>query len=132
LNRRHDWADKMFSTIKDHESLPFEYGKNDCCSFVARIVDAMCDTEHEKALLQNYHDEPTALEYIKRSGGIEKAVEAYIGIAKQGRPHRGDVVLIHVNDRDALGICIGREIAVKTTDGVSYVDRSVLLKFWSI
>lgn len=130
--RRHDWVERMFAVIDAHSGKEFEWGKNDCCLFAARVVDAMCDTEHEVALSQHYHDEKTALAYIKESVGIAEAVSTYIGEPKDGRPQRGDVVLIHCNDQDALGICVGRFIAVQTTNGVSYARRDTVLKVWSI
>lgn len=133
MNRRYDWASQMFSVIDAHTDSPFGWGSNDCCLFVARVVDAMCGTKHQEELCKHYSDEASALLYIEQSGGIDKAVETYIGKPQvDGRPARGDVVLIQHNNTQALGICVGCEIAVQTTDGISYVDRSALLKFWSI
>jgi hypothetical protein len=131
--RRYDWASQMFSVIDAYADVPFQWGENDCCLFVARVVDAMCDTKHEAELATHYSDEQTALEYIEASGGIAKAVSTYIGEPQvSGRPKRGDVVLIHFNDRDALGVCVGDSIAVQTSDGIGYVERGSVLKFWSI
>ena len=130
--RRHDWAERMFAEIDAHANKEFDWGKNDCCLFAARVVDAMCDTKYEAALSQHYYDEETALVYIKESSGIAEAVSTYIGEPKEGRPKRGNVVLIHFNNRDALGICVGSSIAVQTTNGVSYAPRNTVLKVWSI
>ncbi len=133
MNRRYDWASQMYSVIDAHIDSPFEWGLNDCCLFAARVVDAMCGTAHEVELTKHYSDEASALQYIENSGGIEKAVASYLGESQfEGRPVRGDVCLIQHNDREALGICIGKEIAVQTTEGISYVDRSAVLKFWGI
>jgi len=131
--RRHDWASKLHEHIAANASSRFSWGDNDCCLFVARAVDVICDTKHANSLASRYHDEPTAQAYIAQSGGIAAAVDTFIGPHKtEGRPMRGDVALIKHNDIDALGICIGRDIAVKTTDGISYVDRSAVLFYWSI
>jgi hypothetical protein len=131
--RRYDWAAQMFAVIDAHQDSEFAWGVNDCCLFAARVVDAMCGTKHEKTLAEKYNDEASALAYIEESGGIAAAVDTFIGPHKtQGRPARGDVVLIHYNDRDALGICVGGEIAVQNTDGVAYIPRSAALKYWSV
>jgi hypothetical protein len=130
--RRHDWASKLYEHIAANSSCQFSWGKNDCCLFVARAVDVICDTEHATSLASRYHDEVTAQEYIAQSGGIAAAVDTFIGPHKtEGRPMRGDVALIKHNNLEALGICVGSDIAVKTTDGISYVSHSSVIVYWS-
>lgn len=130
--KRNDWAAKMYEAIAAHDDLKFEWGVNDCCLFSARVIDAMCGTDHEKILKTKYTDEPSALAYIASEGGLDKAVSSFLGPALEGRPSRGDAVLINTNDRDLIGICLGREVAVKTAIGISYVSRSLIKKYWSI
>jgi len=133
LNRRYDWASQMFSVIDAHINSPFEWGMNDCCLFVARVVDAMCGTKHEVELSKHYSDEASALLYIEQSGGIGKAVETYIGQSKtEGRPKRGDVVLFNGDNGETLGICLGQVIAAMGQDGVVHADRSSVICYWSI
>lgn len=130
--RRHDWADQMHCVIDQHADAKFEWGRNDCCLFVARVVDAMCDTDHESALSQNYHDEETALAYIKESGDIAQAVSTYIGEPKTGRPSRGDVVLFRGQNGETLGVCVDRSIVAMGAIGTVRVARDAIICYWSI
>ncbi len=131
--RRHDWSSQLYLQIDAHKERSFACGDNDCCLFVARVVDAMCDTDHEMTLRDKYQDEQTALEYISRSGGIASAVDTVIGSHKsEGRPMRGDVVLFNGENGETLGICVGRYIAAMGKDGVVFADRPSMICYWSI
>ena len=131
--RRHDWSSQLYFQIDAHKERSFAWGDNDCCLFVARVVDAMCDTDHEMTLRDKYQDEQTALEYISLSGGIASAVDTFIGSHKsEGRPMRGDVVLFNGENGETLGICVGRYIAAMGKDGVVFADRPSMICYWSI
>jgi len=130
--RRHDWAERMFAEIDAHADKEFEWGKNDCCLFVARVVDAMCDTEHQAALSKHYHDEQTALAYIQDSGDIAQAVSTYIGERKNGRPSRGDVVLFKGHNGETLGVCVNRSVVAMGAIGTVRVARDTIICYWSI
>lgn len=131
--RRHDWSSQLYFQIDSHKDRSFIWGDNDCCLFVARVVDAMSDTNHEMTLRDKYQDEQTALEYISLSGGIADAVDTFIGSHKsEGRPMRGDVVLFNGENGETLGICVGRYIAAMGKDGVVFADRPSMICYWSI
>lgn len=122
----------MYEAIYAHLGRAFDWGVNDCCLFAARVVDAMCDSQYEQKILEKYTDEASALAFIAEYGSLANAVSSIIGTPAQGRAHRGDVVMIHVNERDVLGICVGRDIAIKSTGGVDYAPRSLAKVFWRI
>lgn len=130
--RRNDWPQRMWAEIAHWQSVPFEWGKNDCCLFVARVTDAICGSRHAARLATRYHDEITALQYIKESGGIGPAVSEYIGSAEPKRPTRGDVVLFDGPHGDTLGVCIGAEIAAMGPDGVVMLPKRIAKMTWSI
>src|SRR6185369_16594683 len=92
--RRPDWASRMFDVITEHAETPFAWGQDDCCLFVARVWDAMYDTEHEVVLQIAYHDEVTALEFIESHGDLKSAVTAFLGEPSEERATRGDAVMI--------------------------------------
>jgi len=131
--KRHDWTHHLYEQIDSHLHRSFVWGDNDCCLFAARVVDAMCDGDHEMVLREKYQDEASALEYISRSGGSAPAVDEFIGSHKvEGRPMRGDVVLFDGANGETLGICAGRYVAAMGTDGVVFADRPKVICYWSI
>ena len=130
--RREDWVEKMWLAIDDHADTEFVWGVNDCCLFVARVVDAMTDSDIETQLNASYTDEKTALAYIASFGSLEAAVSSYLGQPEPGRPLRGDVVLIDGGEGPALGILVGGHIAGMGPNGFVYLPRSEALQRWSI
>lgn len=131
--RRYDWASKLHEHIAANASSRFSWGENDCCLFVARAVDVICETEHAASLASRYYDEATAQAYIAQSGGIAAAVDIFIGPHKtEGRPMRGDVVLFGGANGETLGICVGRNIASVGQSGVVMEDRAKTICYWSI
>lgn len=130
--RRNDWVEKMWLAIEDHADTEFVWGVNDCCLFVARVVDAMTDSDIETQLNASYSDEETALAYIASFGSLEAAVSSYLGQPEPGRPLRGDVVLIDGGEGPALGILVGGHIAGMGPNGFVYLPRSEALQRWAI
>lgn len=132
MNRREDWLDRMWSTIEFFSNKPFVWGSNDCCSFSAKVIDAMCDSNFAKQLAEKYTDEDSAIRYIVEEGGMEKAISGYLGKSKVGRAQRGDVVLFDGALGETLGICVGSTIASVNDSGVAYFPRSATICYWTI
>jgi hypothetical protein len=130
--RRDDWVEQMWLAIEDHDSTEFVWGVNDCCLFVARVVDAMTDGDFEAQLNASYTDEETALAYIASFGSLEAAVSSHLGQPEPGRPLRGDVVLIDGGAGPALGILVGGHIAGMGPNGFVYLPRGEALQRWAI
>jgi len=130
--RRDDWVEQMWLAIEDHANTEFVWGVNDCCLFVARVVDAMTDSDLETDLNASYADEETALAYIASFGSLEAAVSSYLGQPEPGRPLRGDVVLIDGGAGPALGILVGGHIAGMGPNGFVYLPRGEALQRWAI
>lgn len=130
--RREDWLDQMWSTIEAYKDQPFAWGDNDCCSFSAKVVDAMCDSNFAERLSEKYSDEDSAIRYIVEEGGMEKAISGYLGKSKTSRAQRGDVVLFEGALGETLGICVGSTIASVYESGVVYLPRSQTICYWTI
>lgn len=128
--RQSDWPTRMWHEIERWRVVPFGWGSNDCCLFVARVTDAICSSRHAEKLATNYHDEASALQYIKANGGIGPAVSQYIGQPERKRPTRGDVVLFDGPHGDTLGICVGADIAAMGPDGVVMLPKSAAKLTW--
>lgn len=132
MNRREDWLDRMWTTIEAHNGQPFVWGNNDCCSFTAKVVDAMCDSNFVEQLSEKYSDEESAIRYIVEEGGMQRAISGYLGDPKVGRAKRGDVVLFEGALGETLGICVGGTIASVNDSGVVYFPRSTTICYWTI
>ena len=132
MSRNADWVDQMFATIEAHADLPFEWGVNDCCIFVARVIDAMTGSVIEADLSAEYSDEETALAFIASHGSLEAAVSVFLGDPVPGMAMRGDAVLLDGGDGPAMGIMLGDVIAAMGPNGFVYVPRGEALMRWAV
>lgn len=129
--RRTDWVEQLWRVVKAYDGVPFEYGRHDCCLFVARCIDAMTDSDLAWTLAYHYHDEPSALAFIRHECGIERAVSGFLGDTVDGLPRRGDVAMVPTERGDGVGMCVGTTIAV-AGDGVEFYPLSAALKTWRV
>jgi len=130
--RRHDWAALMFETSMAHQDCDFAWGVNDCCLFVARVIDAMTDSDLEAQILSRYSDHASALAFIAEHGSLESAVSHYLGTAVQGSPMRGDAVLIDGGEDFAIGVCLGGVSAGMCPNGLRQLPMSEVIKVWPV
>lgn len=130
--RRHDWASRMFDVAQAHEGRDFSWGVNDCCLFVARVVDAMTDSDFEAQILSRYSDEATARAFILEYGLLEVAVSHYLGEPVTRSPQRGDACLIHGGEDYALGVCLGSHVAAMGPTGLRMLPLSEVIKVWPV
>jgi len=130
--KKPNWSQAMWTAIEARAATPFAWGSNDCCLFVAHVVDAMTNGRFVQQLSQRYTDHASALRYIASEGGIGPAVSEYLGQASRIRPQRGDVVLWAGDKGETLGLCVGAELAAMGPDGVVFVPKSLTLETWTI
>lgn len=130
MNRREDWLDRLWAEVDACASLSFEYGTHDCCTFVARAVEAMTGESIVAPLAERYQDKRTALHFIAAEGGLEQAVSVFLGTPELGWPRRGDVALVGTEDGPGLGVCIG-ELVACAHDGIAYIP-STFTTVWRI
>lgn len=132
MSRRTDWVAQMWAQVEDHSNAPFAWGINDCCLFVARVIDAMTETSHELDLASQYTDEATALDYIASHGSLETAVSFHLGNPSSGRAQRGDAVLCANNGNPCVGICVGGNVACIGQNGLLFLPRQDITTRWEI
>lgn len=130
--RRNDWASRMFDVVSEHQNRDFEWGGADCCLFVARVIDAMTDSDLEVQICTRYSDEPSALRFIAEHGSLEDAVSFYLGDIVSGSPQRGDAVLIHGGEDFAMGICLGGTVAGMGPNGLKLLPLSEVIGVWRV
>lgn len=117
--RRDDWLDRLWAEVDACASLSFEYGTHDCCTFVARAVEAMTGDPLVAPLAERYHDKRSALQFIAAEGGLVQAVSVFLGQPEEGWPRRGDVALVETEDGPGVGVCVGEQVAC-AHDGVAF------------
>lgn len=116
-----DWLDRLWREMGTWRGMAFEYGVHDCCTFVARCLDAMHGSHRLDAILAEYNDEPTALALIAREGGMRGVVTHFLGESRPAHhARRGDVVLVDSPRGLIVGICLGGTVACAGDGIVEY------------
>lgn len=92
---------------------PFEWGKCDCCLFVANWVQKMCGFDPAAELRGRYHSKLGATRALRRAGfnSISDIADAAFGerVATLAL-NRGDIALVIADDAPALGIVWGANV----------------------
>jgi hypothetical protein len=131
--RRQDWVSRLWREVNTCAFAPFAYGQVDCCTFVARCVDAMTGGDLAAKLAQCYHDRRSARQFIRAEGGIELAIAGFLGDSIPGaNASPGDVCLIETEDGLGAGIYLGSVIAVKADCAPSFYPLSCALAHWRV
>jgi hypothetical protein len=110
MARLHDWQTRFAEFARGRRDLPFAWGSNDCCLFAADCVEAMTGEDPAKDL-RGYSTALQAARIVRAHGGMASFASSRLG--PQVSPlmaNVGDVVLVDMNGRDALGVCNGTSV----------------------
>ena len=88
-------------------NVPFEWGENDCCLFVARFADIITGSRIAREFAGKYNTQEGAKNIVKSLGLKTTAdlADRYLKRVACSHVGRGDVVTI----AGALGLCDGRK-----------------------
>ena len=120
---------KLEAFLLERRSVPFSWGQNDCCLFVADAVRALHGVDFA-ASLRGYTTRFGAARRLAKAGGIAKLVDGMLVPISASIAQRGDVVMFRAEGGDALGLCVGRKFAAAGPSGVTFFDMSYVTRAW--
>lgn len=130
--RRVDWQLRLAEFVEARASMPFEWGKNDCCLFAADAVQAMTG-EDPAATLRGYTSALAAHRLIDDAGGLGQLVSRFLGAPVSPlMAGVGDVVLLENEGRDLLGICNGTSAIGAGEHGMAVLGMDVARAAWKV
>jgi hypothetical protein len=131
MMRAPGWEQRLHALIDQRRSVPFAWGRADCCQLV---LDALQALRGERPQVRPYRSERGALRVLERLGGLPQAAAALVGgEIPPGHAQRGDVVLIPApasHFRRALAVCAGGYAYAQGADGLVQIPRSHWLRAW--
>ena len=128
-----NWEDVLWAEVGRWRKAPFEWGVNDCCLFAARCVDAISGSDWVGDLRGCYHDERSALAYIKAEGGVEASVTRRLGASvPRLLARRGDVCLVETPSGHGLAVCVGGSVMIPGPAGLLSQALSTVLCAWRV
>jgi hypothetical protein len=130
MTRHNDWPERLAAFMDERRHVPFEWGISDCSTFAADAVAAMTG----ERLQIPAADSPEAYARLARDQGtLAEMAEALLGEPiHPAYAQRGDVVLLVMDERETLGICVGTEIAGPGADGLALAPMSMAVAAWRI
>lgn len=130
--RRADWQVRYAEFAKERASMPFEWGRNDCCLFAADAVLAMTDVD-PAASLRGYTTARAAQRLVDEAGGLQEFVSQFLGEPVSPLMAAvGDVVLLANEGRDLLGICNGTNAIGAGAQGLAVLGMDSARAAWKI
>lgn len=110
MRRREDWPERLADYLDAGRDAPFAWGENDCATFAAGAIAAITDTQIEVPRVESAAD---YARFVLASGALHEHVVDRLGepLGSPAHAQRGDLVLMLLDERPTLGVCIGAEAA---------------------
>ena len=115
---------KFTAYLQDQMGKPFEWGVNDCNTFVLNLLDHMLNTKTIQPILDEpYNDERTAIKFAITHPTLREHLSAILKPVKKGFAQTGDLIFVRDGKWDAGHICIGNKtIAPDRELGVTHLE----------
>jgi hypothetical protein len=131
VKRLENWPILLSNYLQERKDMPFEWGVNDCLTFLAKGAEAMTGYNYYN-IYSGYTTEEEAYKKLEEHGGIIKIVSSYLGSGSRNykKASRGDVAVVKMPELMA-GIVddSGRYVALVSKDGLV---RCPLEKAWRV
>ena len=127
------WQQKLYEYLEWHEHRPFQYGVNDCTTFMFGALDTIYGTDTLSAVTWQSLEDKAIL--LKNAGSVDALIAEFanavglIPIPLDSVINVGDMVAQESNDDFILGISVGTGVACMTHDGLrlfKYNDIKIL------
>ncbi|MEH3107157.1 MAG: hypothetical protein PGN09_07705 [Sphingomonas fennica] len=132
MHRQIDWEERIVRYLEPLRARPYEWAKNDCCTFAAGAVEAMTGVDPMAEFRGRYATARGAVRAIRRigAGTLPATLDAKFRRIEAALAQRGDVVWIDDGSAlGSLGLCWGPAmIAVGQQDervGLIQVPRAL-------
>jgi len=130
--RRNDWQLQLSDFVKERTAMPFIWGQNDCCLFVADAILAMTDCD-PAAPVRGYDSALGAHRLIEGAGGLRHLTSQLLGEPVSPLMAAvGDVVLLENEGRELLAICNGTSAIGTGERGMAVLGMETALAAWKV
>lgn len=131
VKRYPDWPRRLSDFIAANKDTKFEWGKNDCIIFGARLVETLTGENYYSGY--QYDTEEGARKIIEENGGVIPLIKKYMGqghsdILKAGR---GDIVVMKLPEL-TIGFIddSGRRVIALGPKGIVRLPLKTIWRVW--
>ncbi len=144
LHRIEGWEGRLADFVAQARALPFQWAVFDCCSMPCQAVQIITGVDPLAELRGRYQTELGALRILRRfaGGGVTEMIEKItenLDVPEVEPPfaRRGDIVLyddlalVQGPFNAALGLCLGRDVAVVELEGLRLWPLARASRAWA-
>lgn len=130
MERISNWEQAFSDYIENKRNEPFQYGINDCCTFVFGAIEAITGMDKMPEFRGKYDSSIAAAKALREIGfgTLEATVDSKLPVVEIGKAQRGDVAMFD----GSLGIVAGSFAWFVSDDGLERVPREDWAKAWSV
>lgn len=135
LRRYPDWPTRLAIFIRERRSLPYAYGRNDCCTWVQDWVLAATGTDLMPGVVRPASRIAGARFLLAGGyGDVEGLATRVLGppLAGPKKAGRGDVVSFWADDEMHLAVVAGVSAATPAVEGLAWVPRALWRTGWKV
>lgn len=133
IHRLQNWQTMFAGFAAARASMPFEWGRNDCCLFAADAVHAMTGHDFAADWRGTYTTTGDAARLMVKRGGLSAiATEALGESVSPLLAGVGDVVLCTNAGRELLAICNGGTALAPGENGMEVLGMDAALAAWKV
>ena len=132
--RHANWTVRLTDFVKSKKHVPFEWGVNDCCLFVADMALAITGVDPAATFRGKYESELGAMRALYNQGfdSVEAVLTHAFGpTVSRLEVRRGDVVLFENGGRDIAGVMFG-EVLAPGDLGIETFSPLLIKKVWRV
>jgi hypothetical protein len=127
-----DWQLRLAEFVKARAPMPFVWGENDCCLFVADAIEAMTGAD-PAAPVRGYDSALGAHRLIEGAGGLRELVSQLLGEPVSPlMAGVGDAVLLDNEGRELLAICNGTSAIGPSESGLAVLSMEAARVAWKV
>lgn len=139
LSRAENWPVLLDSWVDEHRARTFAWREWDCCSAaldwvrVCTGADVFADFFAQADAPEAYADASSAMRILQGAGGIKPLMDVVLGNPINAVfAQRGDVVLVDIEGRESLAVCLGSIAAGPGEGGMAFTARGGWPCAWRI
>lgn len=128
--RLQDWPERLADYVELRRDVPFSWGGNDCSTFAAGAVEAMTGAAPSVPTAESAQQ---YAQLLQASGSLLALTTETLGEPiHPAYAQRGDVMLIVIDERETLGVCLGASIAAPGAAGLMTVPIDTATAAWRV
>lgn len=105
MNRKNNWAKLLADKIKEYQTIPFEWGKSDCCLFACDCIKEICNIDPAENHRGTYSSQRGSLSSQKKNGYITDTLDKYFNRIDHKMKQRGDVCT-HIIENGTMSMAV--------------------------